>query len=815
MPRALPRSLTAAGAALLTVSAAARDGRDDRPHPTAGPVGAVATLRYDVRDVAGAPIPLRLTFVAADGSLPKLFPNADAAPDELAVRQNLIYALRGQGQVTVPPGAYTIIASRGLEWSIAQQSLELKADQAAEFNATLRHEVDTTGWISGDFHLHTLTHSGHGDANLKERVITLIGEGLDFAVATDHNHNIDYAPTVAALGQTGRVATAVGNEISTSIGHFNAFPLDPARPVPPPQSYDANQLFKLIRAETNSFGVVPVIQLNHPRWGEIDYFGRTRLDPVTGVGLARTYSDDFDTIELFNENEGWGYEDADITRDLNVGSSKHSVLRDWFNLLNRGQRYAAVGNSDSHHVQHELAGWPRNFVASSTDDPAAIRVEEVAAALRGRRCFTTRGPFAEFRVNDAAMGAETVATGGQVAFSLRIQAASWIDCDRARIVVNGDVVAEIPVPQTRAIERLRVERTLPIPRDSWIGVLIEGDDPLHPIVHTQDRPIRPLAVLNPVWVRTAGDRPWRSPWQQAHEFVTSHADENLLIDPWAERGESERALLVLAAVEAKHRGAAALVLAGLGDPQRRVRLMAARAAALLSDAALVADLDRAYAAAAQDPYLQLLLLAALKAGSVPDLTPRVFAFVDAHDSKTVQRYFDELEPLLEGQLVRDWRVAGYFDNPRRDTLTTVAYGPEQQPDPAAEYQGKRDAAVKWTELRADKKGYLDLRQIDPRKEACNDAIAYAQFALHSPDARRVRYAFGSDDGGRVWLNGVLVHDDPQRHAANPLQKLGTLDLRPGWNRVLVKVENGDGGFGLYFRIFDAAVRSAAIPDSAE
>jgi hypothetical protein len=786
-------------AALLSAVALAHDGHDDRPYPTAGADGPVATLRYDVRDAGGAPLPVRLTLVAPDGALPKLFVNTDAAPDELAVRQNLVYSLSGRGQVTVPPGSYTVYASRGLEWSIAQQALELSAGQTAAFTAVLRREVDTTGWISGDFHLHTLTHSGHGDANLKERVITLIGEGLDFAVATDHNHNTDYAPTVTALGLTGRIATAVGNEVSTSIGHFNAFPLDPSRPVPPPQSYDANQLFKLIRAETNPFGVVPVIQLNHPRWGDIDYFGRTRLDPVTGVGLARTYSDDFDTIEIFNENEGWGYEDADITRDLNVGSSKHSVLRDWFNLLNRGQRYAAVGNSDSHHVQLELAGYPRNFVASPTDDPAAIRVEDVAGALRARRCFTTRGPFAEFQVNDAPVGGETVAASGHVTLALRVQAASWIDCDRVKIVVNGDVVEEIPVPQTRAVERLCIERPLAIDRDCWIAVLIEGDDPLHPIVHTQDRPIRPLAVLNPVWVRTAADRPWRSPWRQAQDDVAARAAAALSLEQFAGRRESERALLLLAAVESRHRDAAALVRAGFTDRQRLVRLMAARAAALLADPALTADLDAARAAAAADPFLQLLTLAALKTAGVAELTPRVFAFVDAHDSQTVQRYFDELEPLLEGGYVRDWRVAGYFDNPRRDTLATVAYDPEVRPELTAEYRGKREAVVRWTELRADRKGYLDLRQIDPRKEACSNAIAYAQCALHSPDARRVRYAFGSDDGSRVWLNGVL-------------------DLQAGWNRVLVKVENGDGGFGLYFRVFDAAVRTAAdtsAPDTRD
>ena len=30
------------------------------------------------------------------------------------------------------------------------------------------------GWVSGDFHLHTLTYSGHGDSNMPERIISIV-----------------------------------------------------------------------------------------------------------------------------------------------------------------------------------------------------------------------------------------------------------------------------------------------------------------------------------------------------------------------------------------------------------------------------------------------------------------------------------------------------------------------------------------------------------------------------------------------------------------------------------------------------------------
>ena len=87
------------------------------------------------------------------------------------------------------------------------------------------------------------------------------------------------------------------------------------------------------------------------------------------------------------------------------------MLLDWFNLLNRGHRYAAVGNSDSHSVYGNYAGYPRNFVRSSTDDPGAIQPTDVAAVLRKRQVFTTLGPFVDFSVNGTSMGGDATASG--------------------------------------------------------------------------------------------------------------------------------------------------------------------------------------------------------------------------------------------------------------------------------------------------------------------------------------------------------------------------------------------------------------------
>jgi len=765
------------------------------PAPIAG-AGDVATLDFRVQDPDGKTIPGRLTFVPAGASSGKLFPTTDAAPDELAVRDNVVFSKSGHGLITVPPGTYTVYASRGMEWSIASQDITFVAGRTATFRATLRREVDTTGWVSGDYHLHTLTHSGHGDANVKERIITFVGEGLEFAVATDHNHNIDYAPTVRELGITGQVATVVGNEVSTPIGHFNAFPLDPARPVPPPSSNDANHLFKLIRAETNEFGIVPVIQLNHPRWGGIDYFGRTELDPITGTSAARSYSSDFDTLEVFNDNPGWGYYDAEASPGVATGATRHWVLGDWFNLLNRGHRYAAVGNSDSHTVKSSIAGVPRNYTASPTDDPAQISPKDVAAALRAGRSYTTFGPIVGFRIHGEEMGGQTQTRGGDVEIEIRVQAASWIDCDRVKIVVNGDVVETLPVPDTREPERLRTTHKLALDRDAWIVLLVEGDDSLAPIVADAERPIRPLAVTNPIRVDADGDGTWTAPYDQAVRTVARGADA--VTAALAAARPHERGLLLLAAADSRAPGAADWIAKGLGDPDSATHRLAARAAETLGDASLRDALDEAFAATA-DPFQAALLVRACARLSADDALTLAKAYLDRFGSGSVGRYSDEVLADMPARRVRDWQVAGYYPGEKGAALGRPL-GPESPSSPGQ--------AIPWKPARANDRGFLDLRTLGASPADANDKIAFAQAWLETDADREVMYALGTDDGCRVWINDELVVDDPAQHGATPFQHVGVARLKAGRNRVLFKIYNVGGATGAYLRVFDRAVTVA-------
>ena len=124
--------------------------------------------------------------------------------------------------------------------------------------------------------------------------------------------------------------------------------------------------------------------------------------------------------------------------------------------------------------------------------------------------------------------------------------------------------------------------------------------------------------------------------------------------------------------------------------------------------------------------------------------------------------------------------------------------------------GDRDARGAWHALGPlASDGYADLRRL-----AGNDAaraLVYAQVFLRTDAARSIGCAFGSDDGGRVWLGERLVYEDRARKRASPLEALLTLELQPGWNRLVLAIENGTGEFGFYLRLLAADVEVAASP----
>jgi hypothetical protein len=59
---------------------------------------------------------------------------------------------------------------------------------------------------------------------------------------------------------------------------------------------------------------------------------------------------------------------------------------------------------------------------------------------------------------------------------------------------------------------------------------------------------------------------------------------------------------------------------------------------------------------------------------------------------------------------------------------------------------------------------------------------------------------GTDDGGKLFVNGEEVWMTRTHRAAAPEQDTVKVKLKKGRNEVLLKIVNGDGGHGFYLTV---------------
>ena len=776
------------------------------PVPAAAAYSPSGVLTFKIVDLEGNPIPARLTFIDTEGENRDLFPNPDADPTKLALRDHAVYTLEGHGSITVPVGNWDLMASHGIEWSIDTTHFDIVDGGDYSWIATLEHEIDTSDWISGDFHLHTLTHSGHGDSNMNERIISIVGEGVEFAVATDHNHNTDYQPTIDQLGANEYLTAVVGNEVSMQYGHLNAFPLD-ANATVVNQLNQAPELFAQIRAEKNAYGVVPIIQINHPRWENIDYFGKRGLDPVTGESNDDRWSWDFDSIEVLNENEGWGFHDAEVT-ELNVRRSKHSVLRDWYNMLNAGRRISAVGNSDSHTVIANIAGIPRNYVFTGNDDASNIDPAAVTHAIRSGRMSTTTGPFLRMTANGHPMGSTISISEPIVDIYIDAQAASWIDLDTIRIIQNGEEVATVTSDYDQeGVTHFRPRIRIASPRDCWIIAIAEGDEDMSPYLMDKSRPVYPLAIANPIYIDADGDGKWTPPLLWAEQAIKK-GDLASIVSLFNKVNPTEQSLLILNATK-NPEVATQMIHLGLSSEHRIVKLAACRAAEKLGNAELLHQLSAVVDHTDTDQYLGFSAWAACDTIDPSTGEQLLDRLVDRFGWEDVRRYAPEHQLLLPGDFVREWQFAGHFaianDADRLSNLATQKQMPEPNIMSLVVPTTTAGEPLTWKTIQSEDDGYLNLSL----GALTENTICYARCWLWSPDERKIEFTIGSDDACRIWVGDDLVWDDPDWQTARKDRKIGSFTLQKGWNPVLFKILNGLKGMGLYFRVMDEEIDSSS------
>ena len=465
------------------------------------------------QDIGGAQIevvvanemPCRITLTRLDGTLQPL--KAEPA-GKVAARTGVVYTSNGRVTLSVPPADYVLHAGRGFEWSAERQTISLKAGEVKETKFELKREVDTSGWIAVDSHIHTLTHSGHGDATIDERMLTIAGEGIELAISTDHNHHTDYAPAAAKMEVAGHFTPVIGNEVTTKHGHFNAFPVQNGAKVVDPNEQDWSSLLPAIRATPG----VEVITLNHPRDIHSGFvpLGGVMFNPQTGKHRHADALSSLNAIEVITS--------AAMQSDIEL------LYRDWFALLNRGHRIFAVGSSDSHDVNRFILGQGRTYAMAKDDDPTAVNLGEVWRSYHEGRLLVSLGLLVTMTV-DGRFGIGDTATGlgDTLKVECVIQSPSWTHADKLQIFANGHLVHEAAIANEK-----RITWQMPKPlHDVHLVAIATGPGVTEPFWEIP-RPYQPssktftprvIGSTNPIWIDADGDGRFQSAYEIAKKLI--------------------------------------------------------------------------------------------------------------------------------------------------------------------------------------------------------------------------------------------------------------------------------------------------------
>ncbi len=385
-----------------------------------------ATVKIEVADADQRRSPARITIVNEAGALQT---TSAASDNRLAVRPGTVYTATGLAEFGLPAGKYTIYAGRGFEYSLAAADVTLAAGDEKSLKLSIRRETPTEGYVACDTHVHTLTHSGHGDATVQERMITLAAEGIELPIATDHNVHIDHEPFAREMNVRRYLTPVIGNEVTTPVGHFNIFPVRPGAEIP---NYRLRDWYTILEGIYRTPGVKVSI-LNHAR------------DVHSGV---RPFAPKLFNDVAGEQLKGWsmGFNAMEVVNSSATQSDPLRLFFDWMALLNRGRNVTPVGSSDSHDVARHFVGQGRTYIRCDDRDPGAIDVDMAVNNFVQGRVMVSYGLLAELTVEGKYGSGELArATGDAVTVAARVLGPHWIQASKVTLYANGVAIREADV----------------------------------------------------------------------------------------------------------------------------------------------------------------------------------------------------------------------------------------------------------------------------------------------------------------------------------------------------------------------------------
>ena len=163
-------------------------------------------------------------------------------------------------------------------------------------------------------------------------------------------------------------------------------------------------------------------------------------------------------------------------------------------------------------------------------------------------------------------------------------------------------------------------------------------------------------------------------------------------------------------------------------------------------------------------------------------------------------------------VIHSWLVAGILPSPllpsrnedgssragfHTDFLTSIGGEAAARPSEGTEF-ALSDGTTRRFERHDWEDDYINLADLyGGQAEVCT----YLYCELESPVEQEVYLHAGTNDGGKIWVDGQLVITHPHDRTAMKSQHAVKVTLRAGITPVLVKVDQAGGGWGVYLEVY--------------
>ncbi|WP_437276638.1 CehA/McbA family metallohydrolase [Sorangium sp. So ce375] len=461
-------------------------------------------------------------------------------------------ALMGELDVSLPPGRVRVVASRGPEYALAEATVDIADGGRSRLDLTLERVVDTSGYIACDLRQHTAKSADAGVPSAL-RLLWSAAEGVECAVASEHNLASDLQRDVAALRLEARLRMLPGVELTSGrsgagIGSLSVFPLGSEADAPREGALrwvgeTASEILREVRALPGE----RVVQVSRQHGGG---------SPLHGSGAPQVAPDQGPSPLAQIVGDGAGADAVEVWTGRDA-AARDRALEELWALLRASRPVTPTATSDSHGLHGAEAGTPRTYIAVADDDPGRLDVAELVAGLRHRRdVVITNGPFVTVRLGDTRQGGVASARrgtrGGPQSLSIRVERAPWVDARELHVLVGG-VASGAPIPlegaRTTPAGALLDEIEIPVvlgpgggrrpPRpdaradaarggrgsgqsadrgpgqsargaisiaeDTFVVAIVRGRRPLEPVLAGDPGGILPFAMTAPLWIDADGD----------------------------------------------------------------------------------------------------------------------------------------------------------------------------------------------------------------------------------------------------------------------------------------------------------------------